>query len=102
MISSSGSLSRVDVDLRRVAEEVGVLAEEGVSLIGEAPLLLDDPFVHFDEPRLGFALELIRDAAAERQVILFSTDPGMARRAQQTCGDCTVIELDAPALIRAA
>lgn len=64
--------------------------------IDRPPLLLDDPFVHFDVERRRFALELLVEAAADgRQVILFSTDMRLAEEARDLC-DCRVIELPAP------
>ncbi len=37
-----------------------------------APLILDDALVSFDDARLRLALELLRDLAGERQVLLFT------------------------------
>jgi uncharacterized protein YhaN len=45
------------------------------------PVLLDDPFAHFDRDRLERSLAWLADAAAERQIILFSTDPLVAELA---------------------
>lgn len=42
------------------------------ALIPEAPLILDDALVRFDDRRLGFAMDLLKDFAQSRQVILFS------------------------------
>ena len=36
------------------------------------PILLDDPFVHFDPDRLSAAIEMLQTIAEERQVILFT------------------------------
>ena len=41
-------------------------------LTPSAPLVLDDAFVRFDDDRAKTALELLRQEAAEKQVILFS------------------------------
>ncbi len=38
------------------------------------PLLLDDVFVHFDDERLPFGLELLRREAEQRQVVIFAGD----------------------------
>jgi uncharacterized protein YhaN len=38
------------------------------------PVLLDDPFAHFDRERLERSLAWLADAAAERQIIVFSTE----------------------------
>lgn len=63
---------------------------------GSAPLLLDDPFAHFDDTRLRLGLEVIRDVAAQRQVILFSEEASLIELAQSVCGACVVVELPAP------
>ena len=39
---------------------------------GSCPLVLDDALINFDDERMGLALELLREIAGERQVILFS------------------------------
>ena len=36
------------------------------------PILLDDALVSFDDERLGFALELLKDLAKEQQILLFT------------------------------
>ena len=41
-------------------------------LTPDAPLILDDAFVRFDNTRLQAALELLQEIAAEKQVILFT------------------------------
>ena len=45
------------------------VAEE---LTPEAPLVLDDALVRFDDKRLKVALEILREAAENKQVILFT------------------------------
>ena len=37
-----------------------------------APLVLDDALVNFDDERLGLALDLLRDLASRRQILLFT------------------------------
>jgi len=39
------------------------------------PLLLDDPFAHFDAERMERTLAYVAELAAERQIIVFSTEP---------------------------
>lgn len=63
---------------------------------GIAPLLLDDPFAHFDRMRLKLGLKLLDQAAETRQVILFSEDEHLLAPAQEICGGCNVIELPTP------
>ncbi|HEX3329185.1 MAG TPA: AAA family ATPase [Gaiellales bacterium] len=45
------------------------------------PVLLDDPFAHFDSARVARTLEWLAEAAAERQIILFSTQRRVAELA---------------------
>jgi uncharacterized protein YhaN len=40
------------------------------------PLLMDDPFVKFDPERRAAALQLCKDLAADRQIILFTCHDG--------------------------
>jgi uncharacterized protein YhaN len=54
------------------------------------PVLLDDPFAHLDQRRMGNALELLVEVASERQLILFTTQQEVVRRAP-ACA--TVVEL---------
>jgi DNA repair exonuclease SbcCD ATPase subunit len=63
---------------------------------GSAPLLLDDPFAHFDPVRLRLGLEVVGEAATHRQVVLFSEDNALIEVVQSVCGACAVIELPAP------
>ncbi|MBA2564989.1 MAG: AAA family ATPase [Gemmatimonadetes bacterium] len=65
---------------------------------GEAPLLLDDPFARFDEPRRELALQILSEAALDRQIMLFSDDTELADAARAACPSCTVIELPGPPL----
>lgn len=57
---------------------------------GALPVLLDDPFAHFDADRLARTLEWLAEAAHERQIILFATQRRVAELAP---GDATLIEL---------
>ena len=58
--------------------------------------LLDDPFAHYDATRLRFGLELLREAAEERQVIIFSEDAELSALTSNLCDDCRIIELPGP------
>jgi uncharacterized protein YhaN len=42
------------------------------SLTPNAPLILDDALVRFDDERLRLAMELLKQEAAKKQVILFT------------------------------
>lgn len=60
---SDGTMDQLYLALRlAVAEE----------LIPDVPLVLDDAFVRFDDVRLKAALEILRETAQDRQVILFT------------------------------
>ena len=63
---------------------------------GEAPLLLDDAFTRFDAKRLQLAFGILSEVASERQVVLFTEDEGMVRRAQESGAACSVIRLPVP------
>ena len=51
-------------------ELVRLLCPEGAT----PPVLLDDPFAHVDAERVARTLAYLSDLAADRQLILFSTD----------------------------
>ena len=60
---SDGTVDQLYLALRlAVAEE----------LIPDAPLVLDDALVRFDDKRLAVALEVLKEAAENKQVILFT------------------------------
>ena len=41
-------------------------------LMPEAPLVLDDALVRFDDTRLSLAMDILKQQAEEKQVILFT------------------------------
>ena len=60
---SDGTVDQLYLALRlAVAEE----------LTPEAPLILDDALVRFDDVRLAAAMEILNEEAAQKQVILFT------------------------------
>ena len=63
---SEGSTDQLYLALRLAICQLAL--PEGCS----CPLVLDDALVNFDDERMGYALELLREIAKERQVILFS------------------------------
>ena len=63
---------------------------------GRPPLLLDDPFAHYDRTRLRQALEFLGEAAKERQIVLFSEDVDLIDLAREVCPTCEVISLKSP------
>jgi DNA repair protein SbcC/Rad50 len=98
----TGSLKSAD-DLSRATKDQLFLVQrlEIARLLtptkGTPPLLLDDPFAHYDEERMRYGLELVAEAAEERQIILFSEDRSLVESARQVCPSCEVIELATPA-----
>ena len=66
-ILSSGTMDQLYLALRLALTE----ALQGPEPF---PLILDDPFFTFDRPRLGHALDLLRDLARTGQVILVTKD----------------------------
>ena len=56
------------VDQLYLALRLAVAAE----LTPDAPLILDDAFVRFDDTRMAAAVELLKEEAAQKQVLLFS------------------------------
>lgn len=42
------------------------------------PLILDDPFINFDEARLKNSVDLLLEIAGQHQVIMFTKDPGFS------------------------
>ena len=57
---------------------------------GAPPLLLDEPFAHFDADRMARTLAYLAELAEERQVILFATERAVAELAP---AEATVITL---------
>ena len=70
---SDGTVDQLYLALRlAVAEE----------LMPKAPLILDDAFVRFDDVRLKAALEILKEEAEQKQVILFTCQ----HREKEYCG----------------
>lgn len=60
------------------------------------PLLLDEPFAHFDAGRLEAGCELVAAASEQRQIVLFTTHPEVAELARAAYPDAALVELEAP------
>ena len=60
---SDGTVDQLYLSLR-----LAVAAE----LTPDAPLILDDALVRFDDVRMTAALDILREAAEQKQVILFT------------------------------
>lgn len=71
---SRGTVDAIYLSLRIALAKV---RNDGRSL----PLMLDDPFVHLDQKRLATALNLVDLAAADGQLILFSHNQELGKRA---------------------
>ncbi len=73
------NFSRGTVDALYLALRIALakVRNDGRSL----PLMLDDPFVHLDQKRLATALNLVDLAAADGQLILFSHNVELGKRA---------------------
>ncbi len=56
------------------------------ALIPQAPLVLDDALVRFDDVRLARAMEVLQDAARQRQVLLFTCQSREGDMLSQTNG----------------
>ncbi|MBI2881878.1 MAG: hypothetical protein HYY21_09805 [Candidatus Tectomicrobia bacterium] len=54
------------------------------------PLILDDPFVHYDDPSRQRGLEWLRRAAARTQVIFLAAREEYASWAEQTAGESEI------------
>ncbi len=71
---SDGTMDQLYLSLRlAVAEE----------LTPEAPLILDDALVRFDDARMAAAVNILKEMAVEKQVILFTCQNREARAAGQ-------------------
>ncbi len=77
---------RLDVaaaDLSRGAQDqlyfaLRVALVEGLAADRALPLVLDDPFLHFDAERLALAGETLQRLGERHQILLFSHDPRLA------------------------
>ncbi len=97
----SGGLVSIEQLSRGTRDQVALVQRLEIARLldptaGRAPLLLDDPFAHFDAERLRLGAELIAEVAQRRQVILFTEDPEVARRILEAHPSCAQIELPDP------
>lgn len=72
----AASLSRGAQDQLYFALRVALV--EGLAADRTLPLVLDDPFLHFDADRLALAGETLQRLGERHQVLLFSHDPRLA------------------------
>ena len=66
----SAFLSRGTAEQLYLAMRLSLASEAAVQV--KLPLLLDDLFVNFDHKRLGAAVQLVKELAKERQILLFT------------------------------
>lgn len=74
---SDGTVDQLYLALRLAASQ---------ALVPDAPLILDDALVRFDDTRLRAAMDTLRELSAQRQVILFSCQ-GRERGYSQEASD---------------
>ncbi len=96
----SGRLVSIDQLSRGTRDQVALIQRLEIARLldptaGQAPLLLDDPFAHFDPHRLQLGIQLILEVATSRQVMLFTESPEVAA-AIQDAGEHMLIELPDP------
>ena len=72
---SVGALDQLYLALRLALCEMALPGDDG----NTAPLILDDALVNFDDERCALALELLREMAAGRQILLFTCHGREAR-----------------------
>jgi uncharacterized protein YhaN len=97
----SGALVPIDQLSRGTRDQVALIQRLEIARLldptaGRAPLLLDDPFAHFDSERLRLGVQLIAEVAERRQVILFTEDREVIERVQEADPACALIELPDP------
>jgi uncharacterized protein YhaN len=101
VVPETGQLKSADELSRATKDQLFLIQRLEIARLlaptkGSAPLLLDDPFAHYDKDRLRRGLEVVAEAATERQIILFSEDLDLVEIARAFCGTCGVVELVAP------
>lgn len=57
------------------------------------PLILDDPFVHYDENRLKLMMAFLLEISKENQIILFTRDKAVLSWAESHSGEAGIINL---------
>ncbi|MEG1404519.1 MAG: AAA family ATPase [Oscillospiraceae bacterium] len=80
---SAGTIDQLYLAVRLAICELALPPEKA------CPLILDDALVNFDDERCGYALELLRSLAKDRQIILF-TCHGREADLMYSCSDVFV------------
>jgi uncharacterized protein YhaN len=96
----SGRLVSIEQLSRGTRDQVALIQRLEIARLldptaGSTPLLLDDPFAHFDPYRLELGVGLILDVAVSRQVMLFTESPEVVAAVRDR-GEHTLIELPDP------
>ena len=71
MLHESGFLSRGTVDQLYLALRLA-LCDMLLSGDEPCPIVLDDALINFDDTRMGYALDVLREIAQRRQILLFT------------------------------
>ncbi len=100
----TGRLVPVNVLSRGTRDQIAMVERLEIARMldptgGALPLLLDDPFAHFDPERLEAGASLLAEVAAERQVVVFTDDPAVLAALELAAG-APVLELPGPAPAR--
>jgi DNA repair exonuclease SbcCD ATPase subunit len=100
-VPESGKLVSIEQLSRGTRDQVALVQRLEIARLldptaGHAPLLLDDPFAHFDAERLRLGAELIAEVAERRQVILFTESIEVMKMMQEVSSSCSLIELPDP------
>jgi hypothetical protein len=75
---SSGTRDQLYISLR-------IALGEYLTSRNDFPLILDDPFVHFDPARLESAVSLLRELGKEHQILWFTKDQRLAQDFTDLC-----------------
>lgn len=91
--SVEDELSRATKDQFYLSARLGLI--DHLCAGAKPPLLLDDPFVTFDADRLERTIQLLQEAAKERQVLLFTCHDEYDRFIDEQTGKDRIVDLGA-------
>ncbi|MEE9170458.1 MAG: hypothetical protein V3U73_11870, partial [bacterium] len=92
LLPETGTLGSADILSLGTQDQLYLLLRVGLSrLVSEngepIPLILDDPFVHFDHARLANMLSFLKKFSRENQVLLFTKEPFILAWCEQNLSD---------------
>ncbi len=92
LLPETGTLGSADILSLGTQDQLYLLLRVGLSrLVSEngepIPLILDDPFVHFDQARLANMLSFLKKFSRENQVLLFTKEPFILAWCEQNLSD---------------